>query len=162
VSPPARAAVACLVSCAALACSSTSGSPGEPTGDAGADDVTTDGGGAINPGTGAEAGAETGIADAPLESATNSGPCDASIVLPTDGSTGTACGKCIEDHCASSLATCQLDCLCVSSIECLSVNDDNYTLCPDALSAIGAGNAGLTAVAGCIAMNCLLVCNPTD
>jgi hypothetical protein len=57
---------------------------------------------------------------------------------------------------------CQLDCLCVSSIECLAVQGDNYTLCPDALSAIGAGNPGLTAVAACIAMNCISVCNVAD
>jgi hypothetical protein len=148
-----RIAVVCLAACAVLACSSSSGSPGGSMGDGGGDDARTEGGG----GNSAEGGAE-----ADLDSATSSGPCDASIVLPTDGSTGTACGRCIEDHCASGLATCQLDCLCVSSIECLAVNNDNYTLCADALSAIGAGNPGLTAVAGCIAMNCVSVCNVTD
>lgn len=148
-----RTAAFCLAAWAVLACSSSSSSPGGSTGDGGVGDATTESG----VGTGTEGGAE-----ADLDSATSSGPCDASIALPTDGSTGTACGKCIEDHCASGLATCQLDCLCVSSIECLAVNNDNYTLCADALSAIGAGNPGLTAVAGCIAMNCLSVCNVTD
>jgi hypothetical protein len=55
---------------------------------------------------------------------------------------------------------CEGDCVCVSSLECLAVNENNYTLCPDALTAIGAGNPGLTAVAGCLAMSCVAVCNP--
>jgi hypothetical protein len=147
-----RASVVWLPAWAILACSSTGGSSGGSTGDGGAEDATTESGA-----TGTEGGIETG-----LESSASSEPCDASIVLPTDGSTGTPCGQCIKAHCASALATCQLDCLCVSSIECLAVHNDNYTLCADALSAIGAGNPGLTAVAGCIAMSCVSVCNATD
>jgi hypothetical protein len=103
--------------------------------------------------------------DAPPES---SGPddratstsCDGSIALPTDGAPGAACAQCLETNCAPSLTTCKGDCLCVSSVECLSAHEDNYTLCPEALSAIGAGNPGLTAVAGCLAMSCVAVCNP--
>jgi hypothetical protein len=119
----------------------------------GGDDATAETGGV----TGTEAGPDAG-----QETSSSSEPCDASIRLPTDGGTGTACGLCLEQHCASALAMCQLDCLCVSSIECLAVNANNYTLCQDALAAIGAGNAGLTAAAGCIAMSCVSVCNATD
>ena len=121
--------------------------------DGGGDDAATDSGSA----TGTEAGV-----DAEPDASTSSDLCDASILLPADGSAGTECGQCLETHCATSLATCQLDCMCASSIECLAIHDDNYTLCPEALSAIGAGNAGLTAVASCIAMSCISACNATD
>jgi hypothetical protein len=158
VSAPARVAAVCLASLmAGLACSSSSGSSGGSPGDGGGDDASTEGGGTSGP----EASAEAGVEDV-QDSSAAAPTCDAAIILPTDGSTGSACGKCIEAHCASELAMCRPDCLCVSSIQCLAVNDDNYTLCMDALSVIGAGNAGLTAVAGCIAMNCISVCNPTD
>jgi hypothetical protein len=71
---------------------------------------------------------------------------------------GAACGECLAMKCASQLAACQNDCLCVSSIDCLAANMDNYTVCPDALSAIGAGNCGLTGLAACIVGSCP-VCN---
>jgi hypothetical protein len=158
-SAAARSTVVCLAACAWIACSSTSGSSAA-SGDGGGDDATAEGGATAE--GAASTGADAGETDAAQESSTSSGPCDASIVLPTDGATGTACGKCIEDHCGSGLATCQLDCLCVSSIECLAANDNNYTLCTDALAAIGAGNPGLTVVARCIAMSCISLCNTTD
>ncbi|MGH7434726.1 MAG: hypothetical protein ACRENE_03550 [Polyangiaceae bacterium] len=158
VSAPARVAAVCLGSLmAGLACSSSSSSSNGAMEGGASDDAATEGGGS----PGSEASTESGAEDS-QDASTAAPTCDAAIVLPTDGSTGTACGQCIAAHCVSELALCQPDCLCASSIQCLAVHDDNYTLCMGALAAIGAGNAGLTAVAGCIAMNCVSVCNPTD
>jgi len=94
------------------------------------------------------------------DASASTGPCDASIAFPADGGAGTACGACLENNCSSELATCQDDCLCVTSIECLAVNGNNYTLCNDALSAIFAVNKGLTALAACITNSCPMQCNP--
>jgi len=74
---------------------------------------------------------------------------------------GAACGQCLQSKCASDLTACQNDCLCVSSITCLAANNDLYVKCEAALSAIGAGNRGLTDLAACIVSNCP-VCNETD
>jgi len=74
---------------------------------------------------------------------------------------GAACGQCLQSKCASDLTACQNDCLCVSSITCLADNNDLYVKCEAALSAIGAGNRGLTDLAACIVSNCP-VCNETD
>ena len=134
----ARAAVVITAAALGFACSSSSS--GQPFN---GDDATT----------GGDAGGASGDVTAPSE------PCDAAIVLPTGGATGAACGECLMAHCASDLATCQMtNCQCVTAIECLAANQDNYTMCPDALPAIGAGNVGLTALAKCIVDSCT-VCN---
>jgi len=88
-------------------------------------------------------------------------PCDAALVLPTNSAAASACSQCLQKNCMPDLAMCT-DCACISAIECLAANNDNYPMyCPQALSAIGAGNPGLTALAGCIPMFCS-VCNGTD
>jgi hypothetical protein len=136
----------------AFACSSSSSSapPGHASDDASANHDT----GSQLP---SEAGSDDTSEDAPAQS---TGPCDASIAFPADGGAGTACGACLENKCSSELGTCQDDCLCVTSIECLAVNGNNYTLCNDALSAIFAVNKGLTALAACITNSCPMQCNP--
>jgi hypothetical protein len=85
-------------------------------------------------------------------------PCDAALVLPEGTAKGGACGDCLKQNCMAALTTCQSDCVCVSAEECLVVNNDSFTICNDALSAIGAGNPGLTALGACIPAKCM-VCN---
>jgi hypothetical protein len=138
----ARAAVGITAACSLfLACSSKSSSA-----PAGGDDAST--------GTGAETGAPEDAAAAPVT------PCDAALSLPTDGGPGTACGQCIETNCATDLTTCQMDCVCQQSLECLVPNDNNYTLCMNnALPAISAGDVGLMDVAACITNKCNAICN---
>jgi hypothetical protein len=81
-------------------------------------------------------------------------PCDAAIDLPTSGATASTCSKCLQANCMPALAICEKDCVCTEGIECLAANSINYTLCGSAMSAIGAGNAGLTALGQCIPMSC--------
>jgi hypothetical protein len=81
-------------------------------------------------------------------------PCDAALALPTGTATASACSKCLQANCMSALATCVKDCVCTEGIECLAANSINYTQCGTAMSAIGAGNAGLTALGQCIPMSC--------
>jgi hypothetical protein len=89
-------------------------------------------------------------------------PCDAAIVLPTSGgAAGAACGACIESKCMKELQTCGDDCVCVSGIECVvPTRTFNFTLCAEAMSALGAGNVGLMGIAGCVASNCQVCFNP--
>jgi hypothetical protein len=151
------------VPCAAwlgLACSSSGGSAG----DSGADAPVGDAPVADAPSAAADtsAGDATPEANGAVDSTSTANACDGSIALPSDGAPGAACAQCLEANCGSSLTMCKADCDCVSSIECLASHADNYTLCPDALTAIGAGNPGLMAVAACLAMSCVMVCNPGD
>jgi hypothetical protein len=139
------AAVCSTAAAVVLACSSSTTAPPFQSGD----DASMTGSGGDAAGTGDDASME---ASGPVV------PCDAAIVLPTGTATGGACGDCLMKNCMPALTTCQNDCVCVSSVECLAVNVDNYTLCPEALSAIGAGNEGLKAIAACIPPMCP-VCN---
>lgn len=126
-----------------------------------AEGATTDGG--------SDDGGSSVVSDAGNGSPSDVGsamtpPCDASsIQLPTDGgATVAACSRCLMSNCSAALATCSTDCVCVSGIECLVANADNATLCPAAMSALGAGNAGLTAISGCLPMNCEDPCHGID
>jgi hypothetical protein len=86
-------------------------------------------------------------------------PCaDAMLDLPKGSAPGGACGDCLQSMCTAELAVCMDDCQCIAAIECLAVNADNYTLCPTALTIIGAGDNGLKLLAACIVMKCP-VCN---
>jgi hypothetical protein len=147
----ALAAVSVTAAAVGFACSSTSsGAPfmiPAPAGDAAAAD------GAV--GTSDDA-SEDAPATPPVV------PCDAAIDLPTDGATASACSKCLEANCMPALAICEKDCVCTQGIECLAANSINYTLCPTAMSAIGAGNAGLTALGQCIPMSCQLCYDVPD
>jgi hypothetical protein len=89
-------------------------------------------------------------------------PCDAALVLPADGA-AAACSSCLKSNCMSDLAVCT-DCTCISAIECAVTNlEQNIaTTCPQYLSALGSGNAGVTAVSGCLAMKCNNPCHGVD
>ena len=154
-----RTTVALLAAvCVGAACSASSG--GAPA--AGGDDGGGTRDGATSPGDDSGLIAEGATPDGPADSGAMPLSCDgsvSSISFPTGTAPGAACAQCLQTKCASALTTCAPDCLCASSVACLASHEDNYTLCPDALSAIGAGNPGLTAVAGCIPMNCLSACN---
>lgn len=145
------------VTAAALGFACSSSSSGQPFNPGNTDDASS----GTSSGSGDAAGGDGG-GSAPEDSSTPSVPCDASIVFPVGTAMGAACGQCLQTMCTSDLAKCQDDCLCVSSINCLAVNADNYTMCPDALSAIGAGNLGLMTLAACLVSNCNQVCNQTD
>ncbi len=90
-------------------------------------------------------------------------PCDAALVLPEGTAKGGACSDCLKQNCMPALSTCESDCVCVRSLECLVVNNNNYTVpaCAEALSAIGAGNKGLTAIQACLPGSCP-VCNESS
>ena len=143
-----------------LACSSSS--PAKPQGDdaGGSDDATgsNDDSGQVSEASTDDGG---GSDDAPAPMAIM---CDAAIKFPASGA-GSACGACITKNCMTELGVCHNDpngCLCTTSIECLAKNANNYTLCADALSAIGAGDDGLTMLAACITSHCMAPCSPTD
>jgi hypothetical protein len=88
--------------------------------------------------------------------------CDAALVLPMNSAAVSACSQCLQTNCMSDLAMCT-DCSCISAIECLAANNDNYSMsCPQALSAIGMGNPGLMALAACIPMHCSVCNDETD
>ncbi len=89
-------------------------------------------------------------------------PCDAALVLPMTSAAVSACSQCLQTNCMPDLAMCT-DCECISAIECLAANNDNYPMaCPQALTAIGMSNPGLTALAGCIPMHCQVCNDETD
>ena len=139
------AAVGFAATAVGIGCSSSSSPPSAPSGDAST----------VGPPSG-EGGAE----DAPEEPAAPTVPCDAAISLPTGSAAGGACGDCLQSKCMAQLAICKDDCTCVTSIECLAVNagPGAYGHCMEAMAALGAGDNGLTMVAGCIAQTCT-VCN---
>jgi len=139
------AAVSVTAAAVVLACSSKSGTP------ANFEDAST-------PASDAAASGDD-VSDA---MAVMSTPCDASIEFATDASAAaTECGQCLQEKCASALAACQMtDCTCVSVVECLAVNNNNYTLCPPAIASITAGSVGLTMIGSCI-LNCP-TCNERD
>jgi hypothetical protein len=89
------------------------------------------------------------------------GGCGA-IELPMDAAAAAACSTCLTANCSAELATCSTDCVCVSGVECLAANLDNATLCPSALSALGAGNVGLMAIGACLPMKCENPCHGID
>jgi hypothetical protein len=88
--------------------------------------------------------------------------CDASLQLPTDAGHIDACTVCLKANCMSALTMCSQDCVCVAGLECLVANDTNATLCPEAMSALGAGDPGLTAVFGCLPNKCDGMCHGLD
>jgi hypothetical protein len=134
----ARAAGAGAVALA-MGCSSKSGGTGG-SGDGAASDSGSDDGGSVSSGD---------------------GNCGA-IELPMDAAAAAACSMCLTANCSAELATCGMDCVCVSGVECLAANMDNATLCPSALAALGAGNVGLMAIGACLPMKCENPCHGID
>jgi hypothetical protein len=147
------AAVYSTAAVVVLACSSTSGAPPfmAPSGDD-----------ASSMNTGGDAGGGGGE-DATEEPAATMPCADASLVLPTGSAKGGACGDCLKKNCMQELSTCAQDCVCTRSLECVIVNNNNYTVpaCAEALSAIGAGNKGLTAIQACLPGSCS-ICNESS
>jgi hypothetical protein len=139
------AAVLSTAAVAVSACSSSSSPP--PFG--GGDDASM----MAAPDSGAPSGDDAAEEPEPMTE------CDAAIVLPEAGAKGGDCAACLQEKCMPALTTCSTDCVCVRGVECLSVNLDNYTLCPEAMAALGMGNEGLTAIGACLPGSCP-VCNP--
>jgi hypothetical protein len=100
----------------------------------------------------------------PMQDASAATMCDAvSLAAPSDAG-AAACFACLAMKCMSQVAMCSTDCTCAPAYACLEQNstgdslNSGFSLCQDAVNAIGNGNGPLTAVTQCSTTSCNAEC----